>query len=273
MPNRPSIENFDKLVREPLARTDPFSFKRVERVLKNMRAPHAAPFSYLIRRLVGKRLSPQEGLSHWSAIIDLKRDMESRLGRSIDIQTAAVEHFAMLERDTASAPDTAARVPEPRLLSTPVHDPESPEYHLQRLKDEMMRARRYSHALSAIMVELRGGPDGLDGRGGEKTLRAVARIIERTIRAVDILTRSGPRRFLVILPDTNRREAQELAERIRATVDERTQRMGKPASTAIAAGQCEADASAQEFVRVLQSGLTAGGSALEGVVPCGDAAR
>lgn len=266
MNRRLHFEGFEELIREPLADTDKHSFDRIVSALQQSHTAHAAPFALLLRRLVGKRLAPDDARKHWEEIIALKQEMESKLGRAIDIQTAAVEHFAMAERDGERKghrrTERVARTG--KLLGARHINPYAPDYHLARLKDEMQRSRRYSHALSAIMIDT--GPLPLRSVDGtpeepETGLAAVVRIVERTIRAVDILAPCGANRLLVILPDTNQREARELAERVRASIRERTGRMpvfARAVAAGIAAAQCNAEQSATSFLRSLEGALERG---------------
>ncbi len=262
MNRRLHFEGFDELVREPLADTDRHSFDRIVGVLQQSHTAHAAPFALLLRRLVGKRLAPADARKHWETIIALKQEIEDKLGRAIDIQTAAVEHFAMIERDGQSKNQRTKRPTRTgKLLGARHINPYAPDYHLARLKDEMQRSRRYSHALSAIMIDT--GPLPLrtvDGRQEEPEtgLAAVVRIVERTIRAVDILAPCGANRLLVILPDTNQREARELAERVRVSIRERTERMpvfARAVSVGVAAAQCNAEQTAVSFLQSLEGAL------------------
>ncbi|MBD3239777.1 MAG: diguanylate cyclase [Chitinivibrionales bacterium] len=263
MNRRLHFDGFEELIREPLADTDKHSFDRIVSLLQQSHTTHAAPFALLLRRLVGKRLAPDEARKHWEELIVLKQDMEEKLGREIDIQTAAVEHFAMNERRGRQKDHRRAAGAKRtgKLLGARHINPYAPDYHLARLKDEIQRSRRYSHALSAIMIDT--GPLPLRSTDGqpeepETGLAAVVRIVERTIRAVDILAPCGANRLLVILPDTNQREAQELAERIRASIHERTGRMpvfARPVSVGIAAAQCNAEQSAATFLRAIESAL------------------
>jgi len=258
------FEGFDELIKKPLEESDPFSYRRVRRVLEQLPTAHAAPYTFLLRRLVGKRLTQSDAIHHWQQVIALKHEMQLALGHIIDIQTAAVEHFARQERGEQTPAVEKPFGPRRgnKLLRARHHNPEAPDYHLARLKDELLRSRRYRHALSAIVIDLSDLPLRQEAKSSEEPeegLVSVVRIVERTVRAVDILTPCGPERFLIILPDTNRREASELAERIRASIAERTSRIplfARPVSVAISAAQCGPDDSAAGLVRSLEEALS-----------------
>ena len=55
---------------------------------------------------------------------------------------------------------------------------------------------------------------------GDEVLRGVARVLQREARTVDVVARYGGEEFVVILPETGEEGAVEVAERIRARVEE-----------------------------------------------------
>jgi diguanylate cyclase (GGDEF)-like protein len=118
--------------------------------------------------------------------------------------------------------------------------------------------------LSAILLDVDGFHtvnERYSYRSGTALLRAVVNIIESTIRSVDILTRFAPDWFLIILPNTNAREAKELAERLRANIAERTARIDAApaeATVTLSVGQCGIDDQSTEFIKKLQRTLTTG---------------
>ncbi len=79
-----------------------------------------------------------------------------------------------------------------------------------------------------IRAEIDSITDGLTGlynhhrRGhsaGDRTLRAVARVMERSVRRVDLVGRYGGEEFVVVLPESGTPAALEVAERIRRAVE------------------------------------------------------
>ena len=131
----------------------------------------------------------------------------------------------------------------------------TPGYHHERLKEEMQRARRYKHALSVIMfnVDLSASPDHatLSDQTKDKVLSIIVKMINKAVRTVDILTRHSDNLFLLILPNTNKREALELAERLKTNICQRTNRIpelsdGIPIT--IAVGQCSKDDTTNDFI-------------------------
>jgi diguanylate cyclase (GGDEF)-like protein len=83
-------------------------------------------------------------------------------------------------------------------------------------------ARRFAQPLTAIMIDVDRFKEVNDTFGhavGDQVLRTVADRVRRTLRAVDILGRTGGEEFAVLLPGTVRDSASTvLAERIRRAV-------------------------------------------------------
>ncbi len=248
-----AFEGFEQLVRGPLQQSDPRSYHRVLAVLERAPKGHAAPLAYLLNRLVGRKLSPEAARSSWAAIIELKARMEQLLGFAVDIQAAAVQHFAMAQADEAlqSGRTTQVAAGAAHGLFASRHGvPDSPDYWLGRLKDEIQRSKRYSHALSAVLVDAAEELVDQPRHRQEQDLVLLGKVVEDTVRTVDILTPCAPFRFLVLLPDTNLREAQELASRVRANVARRTaraHRTDKGLQVRLGAAQWEESLSASAF--------------------------
>jgi len=89
-----------------------------------------------------------------------------------------------------------------------------------RLTQEVERARRYSHPLSILYVDLDGLKrvnDLYGHKAGNEVLVQVGVLLRSGARENDLVGRVGGDEFLVILPETNARAAEATAERIRST--------------------------------------------------------
>jgi len=94
--------------------------------------------------------------------------------------------------------------------------------HMQSaLADERQRAQRYGHSLSLIMLDVDGFKGYNDTYGhpqGDVLLKMLADILRAGVREVDIVGRYGGEEFIILLPETPKREALRTAERLRAAV-------------------------------------------------------
>lgn len=98
---------------------------------------------------------------------------------------------------------------------------------LEILNTEVMRSRRHKHALSLVMIDVDHFKKYNDTYGhpaGDRVLMQVAEIIRETLRNGDQAARYGGEEFLVVLPETERTGAVDVANRLRTRLAE--QRFG-----------------------------------------------
>lgn len=92
----------------------------------------------------------------------------------------------------------------------------------ERLSQEISRATRHHRPLSLLMFDLdhfRNVNAGYSHQGGDELLCSVAKLIKESLRDSDIPTRYGGEEFAIILPETGKAEAFEVAERIREKIE------------------------------------------------------
>lgn len=90
------------------------------------------------------------------------------------------------------------------------------------LEREVIRADRYGHELSLILLDIDDFKLVNDTHGhlqGDEVLRAVGRILKDEPREIDEPARYGGEEFVIALPETGIEGALELAERIRARIE------------------------------------------------------
>ncbi|MDD2864186.1 MAG: diguanylate cyclase [Methylococcales bacterium] len=95
-------------------------------------------------------------------------------------------------------------------------------YSLNRLEQEWASAQRNKRPLSVLMLDLdhfKSVNDTFGHDAGDLVLIQAAKIIKKCVRATDIPCRLGGEEFLVILPNTDSKEAILLAERIRKMIE------------------------------------------------------
>lgn len=97
----------------------------------------------------------------------------------------------------------------------------SVRYFKHRLEKEMKRAYRYKQPLTLMMMDLDHFKKVNDTFGhltGDGVLKEVANRIRRSIRDIDIPCRYGGEEFCLLLPETDLKGAEILAERLRSAV-------------------------------------------------------
>jgi two-component system cell cycle response regulator len=93
---------------------------------------------------------------------------------------------------------------------------------LEFLDRELARSARYQRALSLIMIDVdrfKSINDQLGHLGGDYTLRELVHCVKDAIRKEELLARYGGEEFALVLPETNRDGAVDVAERIRKLVE------------------------------------------------------
>jgi two-component system cell cycle response regulator len=115
---------------------------------------------------------------------------------------------ARLER--LSTTDPLTELPNHRALS-------------ERLDQEVARARRYGRPLSLLFFDgdrFKQVNDTYGHSTGDVVLQELGSRVQQVLRAGDTIGRYGGEEFLVLLPETAREEACEIAERVRKAVAE-----------------------------------------------------
>jgi diguanylate cyclase (GGDEF)-like protein len=88
-------------------------------------------------------------------------------------------------------------------------------------KNELSRIRRYGGTLSLIMFDIDFFKKINDTHGhsaGDLVLQKIARVCRDTVREIDIVGRIGGEEFVVLMPQTDRQQAAEAAERLRLDI-------------------------------------------------------
>ncbi|HWA17928.1 MAG TPA: PleD family two-component system response regulator [Devosia sp.] len=94
--------------------------------------------------------------------------------------------------------------------------------HLTLMLD---KAREQERDMAVMLIDMDFFKSVNDTHGhdiGDAVLREFAQRLRRNIRGVDLACRFGGEEFVVLMPDTDYRQAQSVAERVRMSVAERT---------------------------------------------------
>jgi diguanylate cyclase (GGDEF)-like protein len=92
----------------------------------------------------------------------------------------------------------------------------------EKLLDEHQRSARSSQPFSLLLIDVdnfKSYNDQFGHQAGDAVLEEVARILQYTVRNYDMAARYGGEEFGVILPNTEKSGALELAERIRRAIE------------------------------------------------------
>ena len=90
-------------------------------------------------------------------------------------------------------------------------------YFHERLIEEIERSKRHNTQLSLAIMDLddfKQLNDTYGHQAGDEALKAIARCVHGSIRAIDVAARYGGEEFTLVLPQTTKREAFQTAQRI-----------------------------------------------------------
>ena len=95
----------------------------------------------------------------------------------------------------------------------------------ERLEDETRRWRRHGNDVSLVLLDIdhfKLYNDTFGHPKGDEVLRAVGRLLRRSLRASDFAARYGGEEFAIILPNTNEAGALHVAEALRRAIESAT---------------------------------------------------
>jgi diguanylate cyclase (GGDEF)-like protein len=98
----------------------------------------------------------------------------------------------------------------------------------QFLETELVRAERYDHSLSLIILDMDSFKEYNDTYGhpaGDERLKAIANVLLENMRDPDVVARYGGEEFALILPHTTKEGAIFLAERLRKAAEKQAHRV------------------------------------------------
>lgn len=109
-----------------------------------------------------------------------------------------------------------------RLVQTDVLTGLASRRHFMALAEqELSRIVRYGGELSVLMMDIdhfKAINDTYGHQVGDQVIQKLGRLCQATLRDIDIVGRIGGEEFAIILPETGRESAAEVAERMRAMI-------------------------------------------------------
>ncbi|MFO0596205.1 MAG: diguanylate cyclase [Myxococcaceae bacterium] len=94
----------------------------------------------------------------------------------------------------------------------------------EQLQAELLRSERHKRPLGVLMVDVdffKKVNDAMGHPAGDELLRRLAQVLGTDLRQTDLIARYGGEEFAVILPETTKSEAMQVAERMRMAVESR----------------------------------------------------
>ncbi|HXI03230.1 MAG TPA: diguanylate cyclase [Candidatus Saccharimonadales bacterium] len=188
--------------------------------------------SLAVRRLTHLEYGSEAARELLRSALRHRKELAAALGRDPGMRIALFDLLVGVQK----------RVSNPKIIDLPLFEgiercaitdyltgAANRSYLDSRLDLEIRRARRYGEHLSLLMLDLDDFKSVNDTSGhlvGDRALREVGQLIVATVRDVDIAARFGGEEFAVILPETPRRGAWVVAERIRVEIERHFRRRG-----------------------------------------------
>ena len=94
-------------------------------------------------------------------------------------------------------------------------------YFMDRLREEIDRTKRYGTPFAVAFIDIDNFKRINDEHGhlsGDEILQQLTRVCAKEVREIDTLARIGGEEFALLLPQTAPAEAEQLVERLRASV-------------------------------------------------------
>ncbi len=219
-----------------------------------------AVYPVLLYGLSHLEFDPERASKHWQAIWNHRDEMSRKLGEEVDFRVSMLSYFLEISRNMKNPKIIELRVFQKTQDGIYVDELTglfNYRYFQSTLEREVQRVRRYEVPLSLALFDIDSFKQFNDRHGhmaGNRVLARVARALQASVRETDTVARYGGEEFVIILPETPKAGALQVAERARTKIEASPVSLsgGKAVSVTISAGvaQFAIDAaSAEELVQ------------------------
>jgi diguanylate cyclase (GGDEF)-like protein len=183
-------------------------------------------FAELFYLLAHIRFKDDEAERHWTSVMQLRGVMAKALGYKIDLSVALVNYFVQVNRRLKNPKLIELRVFEETRASAFVDDLtglHNFRFFQKYLGWEVTRRERHGGSFSIVMGDIDNFKSYNDRFGhdqGNHTLLSVARTLVEASREEDVVARYGGEEFVIIMPETTKDAAAQVADRVRAAVED-----------------------------------------------------
>ena len=194
-------------------------------VLLQSKGDETAVFQKFALDIAGVSVEEEKASAVLRGLKKHQDDVAARLGRAVGIRTAALDLAEGLEAAYQIGAEEAA-LSYTELSNMAFNDPltglHNFRYFAMRFKEEIQRADRYRHPVSIIMFDIdhfKGFNDTHGHPAGNQALIQISALLLAEARDTDLVARYGGEEFTFVLPETTKRMAHELAERVRRRIE------------------------------------------------------
>ncbi len=171
------------------------------------------------------RFRPEVARRHWDEIEKHRARMRDKLQTSVDLRVALVSYFLEINKKL-----TNPKVIELKLFEQTQASAYRDEltglcnfrYFRDHLAREIHRSERFGLPVSLVMVDIDDFKHFNVTNGheaGNQALTEVARLLNESLRKIDVAARYGGEEFAIILPSTSKPAAIKIGERARRRIE------------------------------------------------------
>lgn len=182
-------------------------------------------YSHLLKVLAHLDFPPEEARTHWEQILTHKAEMESRLKRTISFRVSLLDYFININRKVKNPKIVEIALFEQTVRSAITDSLTglyNKRYFVDAAEKEIKRSSRYHSHTSVLFFDIDNFKEYNDVNGhiaGDIALKEVANIFSASCRMSDTVARYGGEEFAILLPETDKKSAGILAERIRKAME------------------------------------------------------
>jgi diguanylate cyclase (GGDEF)-like protein len=115
----------------------------------------------------------------------------------------------------------------------------------RQLEREVNRTERFGHPFSLLMLDIdkfKNLNDSFGHDAGDDAIRRISRVLREGTRGIDLAARIGGEEFAILLVETNRQAATEVAERLRVSIKALEIPSGGQVTASVGVAECPRDA-------------------------------
>jgi len=241
----PETENESEQAWE-LLHDDPFEGatgdEPIARLVAAVAARSAAPYTELMRRLVGvDETDEREAREFFERVLEHRRALSQALGRAVHLRVAALDALTLRPVTRQTRRDSHPIIVTPSLLERAFEEatadgvtglPQRAQF-MNVLRHELRQRKRRSVCVAYVDLDrFKAVNDQYGYARGDAVLRTLAQSARGSLREGDVLARIGGDEFAILLVDVTPAEAEAALRRFR----ERFEALTSPLGTSFSAG-------------------------------------
>lgn len=217
--------------------------------------------SVVLAKLTCEMFPEAEARRLWEGVLRNRERLSKRLGRKVRVEVAALDYFMNAEEGFKN-PLLIAENTFRRLRSNILRDGLTGlynfRYYRMRIGEMVNAAKRYRQLFSLLLFDIddfKAYNDAYGHQEGDRVLRTVARLGSECLRHSDVFVRYGGEEFVVLLPNTAKRNALVAAEKLRERIAVHPFRRKVTVSGGIATFLTDTEKDAEDLFRCADQAL------------------